>query len=214
MLTEALEVTMAAIDRQFWLRPSEQRRCACSHLYSVLSDKGLLTALYAWDISELYELGRNGVNNLGGKQGTGKWARTIQFRASSANAIQNNKVYYAGSANYAMWGRINRLCSEEFSASLFGIGSGQYSLNAAISTVRLYKKVWVAAPKEYEDQAVEFTKWGYDGTPPRSGSDLQSRGALVDVSNKAFVGSRGWALGWSWRGINMTYGLFDGTPMP
>ena len=215
-ITQLLELELKAIERGFWRRPSEERTCACRRLYTVDEFGALGNALYAWDMSALYELARHGTALPFGRKGTGEWERTIQFRPNSALPPEKNKVYYAGAANYAMWGKMNKLCCEEYSAHLFGSGSDWFSLQSAIITVRLYKKVWLLASRIHEDQAVEFTKWGYNGTAPASGTELTAEGATQDVNNGALTGppTRGQrafgSLGWSWRGINMTYGLIGG----
>jgi hypothetical protein len=113
----------------------------------------------AWDIMPFYSAGAQGnVLPPGYHAGYGAWMHT---------ATVNGKCYYVGSINYAMWGKIDRLCCDYFLAHGLGYDDdnpGLWSYENAISNASAWKRFHNHDTGLTCQQAEAFTAWGYKGT--------------------------------------------------
>jgi RHS repeat-associated protein len=124
-----------------------QRLKTCVNLYNI-TDPGTLQ--WAWDILYLANVGFGRTPS-----GSGGCERTVTFM---------HRCYYGGAANYAMWGKVNKICFDTF-----GLGSPIYlspwSLPWAESTVFLWKVGAYHRFGNEEGEALAFTAYGYTGIP-------------------------------------------------
>jgi len=115
----------------------------------------------AWDIEPLFSIGRGAHLSLGGTEGSGVGARTVQYshQGGSLNA------YWAGAVNYALWGQMFRLSKDAHPHD------PMYDLSVAESLAHGYKFVGSfvngSSPTE-EKSAYQFIRMGYNGTDPSS----------------------------------------------
>lgn len=194
-VTDAVNATLAKVDRDWQANPDKHCR-ACFDLVH------LPMAMWAWDITTLKDLGKDGTPiEVHPKQnsipGTGDWARTVQFRYGHGAA----KVYWGGAVNYMMFGKAMSLCYAQYP-------NKRYSLWSALNKVTLWKAVYLF---NQMDQAQAFTEYGYYGTSPESTalplgyitSRFRSQNHYADPNNKLLPG---WAsnggLTYQWKGLN------------
>jgi RHS repeat-associated protein len=153
-VTAALNRTLGWIDAAYATWSLSEKRSACNALYDVTNPKQLINA---WDMLYLADIGFN--------QDPTPCARTVTF---------SGKCYYGGAANYAMWGRINKLCWSSFGwipktpTSLPGIND-KWSLPYALAAVVTFKVGYYHQFGEEEAQALAFTVYGYTGALPSAG---------------------------------------------
>jgi hypothetical protein len=161
VVTKLLQVESAW---KFWDR---RKKCeACTSLHDLIdfmdTVKGKVPiASVAWDISPpLYEIGT----------GTFKWGHPYPAPGSPAGppnyydrtVVFREKCYLAGSVNYALWGKINKLC---YSAGFSD--SNTFSLASALFLVTTWKKlVYPDDGGRAVDQAKAFTTFGFNETLP------------------------------------------------
>ena len=135
----------------------------------------------AWDIIPLYDKGAGRGNALAGDNGYayrcggGKWMGTVAI---------NKRCYYAGAVNYALWGKMNRLCYEYFSVFPTGWPAdcwNNWSLEAAKRNATLWKHVRYHDYGETAKEAREFTVYGFNGTLPSSSLPCRYSGEVVDA---------------------------------
>jgi RHS repeat-associated protein len=143
-----------------------QKFKSCITLYDITDPHELE---WAWDILYLKDVG------FGTRpSGTGNCARTVTFQ---------NRCYYGGAANYAMWGKVNKLCFDTF-----GVGSGPlgpWSLPWSEATVFLWKVRVYHHFGDEELQATAFTAYGY-GLPLLHGGVSSCPASANSVKNYAF----------------------------
>jgi len=92
--------------------------------------------------------------------GYGIWQHTAAFKG---------KCYWAGSINYALWGRANRLCYDYLSQNPTGWDlddSYYWSLENARGHATLWKHFAYHDYGTMTQQAEAFTTYGYNGTVP------------------------------------------------
>jgi len=157
-VSRALNEVLTDITKTFNSWSPKQKSDACLEIIG-LGQRGKKGAAVAWEIDEL-------------------GYSTPQFEAA---AIYNNplsrgncerckytvsidgKCYYAAQANYAMWGRMFKVCGSYF--NLYGYTF--YSENMAVTGVLKWKEEqYQQVPEDPEvQQAVDFSKHGYSGAP-------------------------------------------------
>lgn len=74
-----------------------------------------------------------------------------QVSACERTVVAGGRCYYAGAMNYAMWGRIHKLCA---------IWESIDYQSVAIAKVQLYKKYKFKG--NLSNEAIEFTRYGYN----------------------------------------------------
>jgi RHS repeat-associated protein len=137
-VTSSLRLTLDNIESTYnnqWSLFQKWR--VCIDLYQPL------TAGIAWDIIPLKDIGF-------GPQTT-PCDRTVTFK---------NKCYYGGAVNYAMWGKVNKLCFDTFNLS--GDPAGPWSLPMAVGFAAAWKLHYLRFGNE-EEEALGFTAYGYTG---------------------------------------------------
>jgi RHS repeat-associated protein len=136
-----------------------------TYLHAPYATKGLIAMETpwgmggGWDIDKLVDLGfPNGKPDFGNGSilGTGRGAQTVQFGNPP-------KVYYAGSVNYILWGRIFSLLNYTFPLS-----APQYSESAAVTEAWLYKSIFWRDFGMTKTEADAFVRFGYSATDPSS----------------------------------------------
>jgi RHS repeat-associated protein len=148
----------------------------------------------AWDIKELEQVGfgpQNGINDINGLVcGIAPWKYTVTFKG---------KCYYAGQVNYALWGEANKLvCSFLLRAGPLGGGlnPSDYSLTSALDYVHEWKNLaYGSGDPVYEEEAAEFTRYGYDRESPSNALPCQPSGQTVP----------GNPFTWGWNPIKPTW---------
>jgi len=124
------------------------------------------TIVGGWDIEPLYKLGYTIPVEFGNgsKLGTGLGAYTVQH---SYGGVPH--CYYAGSVNYALWGRMFSLLHYTFRQPLTGSGDPIYSETAAVAAARGFKALGhFDFFNKYATEAGAFVRFGYSGKDPSS----------------------------------------------
>jgi len=143
-VTSLLGRTLRDIEVQFATWSRKEKRARCKALYAPETAGG------AWDIRQLQSVGfqvwpwpdiRQGTE--GGCEDTVTWL---------------GKCYKGHAVNYAMWGKVNRLCSEEFR---YDIRHFLLSANTLTFLWKGWRYTWRGA-----GPAMQFTKYGYRWTLP------------------------------------------------
>jgi hypothetical protein len=133
----SLKRTLDDMDRTFNLWPDSIAKPACKKMLN--EDGG---ALGLWDIMQLKDIGADKENKFG-------WGRTITF---------TGEAYYSSAANYAMWGK------------MFSLAHKRYGLPWCLATANAeaiyYKEKYQAGMNDEGQEALWFTRYGYDGSMP------------------------------------------------
>ena len=142
-ITAAVIATLADIENKFKRNWTLDQKCkACFTLF--------LDSVYGWDILPLYRLGYNNVQDFAETAKASDGEFVVQF---------NRKVYHASAVNYAMWGKANRLCSDQF-----GLALDFWNLGTALGLVTVKKTLSNFMAQMHEAHA--FTIYGYTGRLP------------------------------------------------
>ena len=172
-MSRTVDATLIDISRSFnsWTRG--QKRKACQRLVEVVT----LNFINAWDMTELYSLGKGDWQFLSppASQGTAPACdRTVAYR---------HKCYKSNAVNYLMFGHVMSLCHADFDPVLqvFPLSwQDHYSLPEAVKWVWLYKTAFYSGADR--DQAIAFTVAGFIGGPPRVAPSTE---CAVDPGNVA-----------------------------
>jgi len=180
-VTKSLKRTLLDVQMAFLNWSRSQKIDAARRMRDLLGavlTRGNGGAADAWDILPLKDSGftlTGGYLIAGGQSylaGSGVWTRTIAF---------GGRCYYAGAANYALWGLMNRLVYDWLGLGMnfAGLARSEYSLQTALHTVTAWKHF------EYKDfgvegaEAEEFTTYGFNGTMPASSLPCKPSGQVV-----------------------------------
>lgn len=90
----------------------------------------------------------------------------------------NGKCYYASAVNYVLWGKMNRLCYEYFNLWNYQ-DAHEYSLQNATQYVREWKHLAWSDFGTVEEEAEEFTAYGFNGTPPSLSLPCKPSGSIM-----------------------------------
>jgi len=145
-----------------------------------------------WDIAKLVDLGfPNGAPDFGNGStlGTGRGTQTVQFGNPP-------KVYYGGSVNYILWGKMFSLLHDTSRNPLSGAGDPEYSQFAAVAEAWLYKTFFWRDFGMTKTEADAFVRFGYSATDPSS-----TALPLAPNPNNIAASSR---LKWKWIGLHDT----------
>jgi hypothetical protein len=162
-VTAAVMNTMNNVEQTFISAPYQTKVNAAANILTHPID----TMNKGWDIEPLFELGYTIPVDFGNGSslGIGFGAYTVQFGIPP-------KVYYAGSVNYILWGRLNFLLYNTFRNPVTGAGDPLYSEAAAVAAARIFKALGhYDFCTTYAKEAGAFVKFGYDATDP-SGTSL------------------------------------------
>ena len=144
-----------------------------------------------WDIGPLKDLGFGvapaSAFGSGCVLGTGAGARTVQFSIGGSR-----KVYYGGSVNYILWGRMFSLLHDTFPLS-----APQYSESAAVAEAWLYKSIFWLDFGLSKTEADAFVRFGYSGTDPSSTALPIVANPPSNVANPS-----GGRFEWKWIGLH------------
>ena len=157
-ITIALLETLNSLEDQFkkW---SQFKKCA--RCIGCLSPWG-------WDIVELRELGKSGEPLLPWKhKGTGELSKTVTFQG---------KCHYGSAANYAMYGKIMRLCDDQF-----GLINPSWRRSNVLGRLALWKTLMYKGAQL--KAATAFTLYGFDKVNPRWGEVRTIEGKTVAPSS-------------------------------
>jgi hypothetical protein len=139
----------AQCNRLFDLSPEDE-----DGKYSAF-DFGNTKAAFAWDIVELKTIGfswRFGAPPPPFFAGNYPCDRTVTFM---------NGCYYASAVNFAMWGKVNRLCHDALNP--YGFGLTYWTLDFALDAAAWWKGQSTGNWGEEEQEALLFTRYGYTG---------------------------------------------------
>lgn len=166
-ITRALNRTLLEVEMKYYSWSPRERRSAAEEMLNYFAaavtggDGGAATA---WDIIPLYNLGlaskNEAVNALEGanhkifKCGSGQWRGTVAV---------NGRVYWAGSVNYALWGKMHRLVYDDLKDRA-PIAALDYSLEKAKSRAVTWKHVRYNDYSDRVTQAEAFVSFGFNGT--------------------------------------------------
>lgn len=152
----AMDLTMKKIEKDFgdWGPVKRCQRCS-----------GGLTP-WGWDIIDLRELGLGVPLTPHEFQGTGLLDRSVTFKG---------KCHHGSAANYAMFGKIMRLCNGEF-----GLVSDVWSLEASLARVAAWKLTAYGGAQL--NAAIAFTSFGYLGVDPGYAAIKNTDGTAIAPS--------------------------------
>jgi hypothetical protein len=173
-IAQTLKGTMDDVELNFRSWSSEQKIAAADAVHSIF------TGGKAWDIAVLASIGFGQQHfQAAGKiyfAGSGKAARTIAFRG---------KCYYAGSANYALWGKLNRLCRDFFLAS-GSMHLRERAANFELWNANVITYMWKASQYLefggiHQQEAAEFTAYGFNSFQPHTALPWVPSGEVVQA---------------------------------
>jgi RHS repeat-associated protein len=183
-ISAALATTMAHVNATFWRinnRDTKSMQACCAIMTMEMGD--------GWDIYELKELGY-GTTPLWPDAKFGKHHGEYTVTA-------REHVYYASAVNYALWGRMFRLCRERTRVEAF------FNLATAKSIAAGYKWALQAGEQTYE--ALAWVEWGYNGADPRQSA--LSRGEPWEHAPGNVAPFRRFA--WKWLYLHDDGGMFS-----
>jgi RHS repeat-associated protein len=179
-ITQWLNGNISKVDQAFksWKYPEKKSAMTEMRDYVGGGARG------AWDIKDLELVGfgpKTGKNDINGYVcGVDNWKYTVGF---------NGKCFYAGQANYILWGRMNKLANAFLNgpaapaANASGLNASSYSLSTALFEVDLWKAVsYPFGSSVYTTEAEQFTTYGYNGTPPSASLACHPSGQKVPAS--------------------------------
>jgi RHS repeat-associated protein len=165
-VTDALRRTLSDVDATYRLWNPLKRGIAAAYLYGY--------GAYAWDIEQLFEVDPDFHNRLdmgkGYMCGSGQWKGTVAV---------NEKVYYAGAVNYALYGKACKRSYDFFMGMGRPSEAAPYSLTAAKAVAAVWKAVWWQDFGESAREARAFVEYGYNGNLPSSGLATIPSGEVV-----------------------------------
>ena len=191
-ITNALNATLKNIADLFGPSPIESKIEAGQIMTDVTTAEfslGNYGAAGAWDIYDLKDVG-NGPRTVDHRNtirgvtcGDFPWQYTVGF---------NNRCYYAGQANYAEYGEINKLMYDFLltQGPIDGLSASEFSLSAAIQNVASFKSKNYDAPPIYLNEALDFTRYGFDREKPTNFLPCIPKGTIGDQM-----------LDWAWKPI-------------
>ena len=190
-VTAAVFATAKDVDNTWFAAGRGQASGAALEAYSPLRSGGNRW----WDVQKLNDVGAGDTTidfGNGSSLGTGLIGKqTVQFSNSRPG------VYYAGSVNYFLWGKIFSLAYHTLTHPLTGAHDPAYSETAAVAFAKAHKWDIGSRGTDYEKQAVAFVRFGFSGTDPSST-------ALTSVKpNPSNVASSSRFL-WKWLGLHDT----------
>lgn len=186
-VTAAVINTMTDVERTFKNAPYEKKIFAATSMYENPYD----FMVKGWDIQPLFELGYTSPVDFGNGStlGTGSGAYTVQYGFPP-------KVYYAGSVNYMLFGRMFNLIHEFFRDPITGLSDPVWSEEAAVAATRSWKALGhYDLFNKYATEAVAFVRYGYS-----IGVKNPAATALPLASNPKNVGADK-SFPWRWAGL-------------
>jgi len=145
-----------------------------------------------WDIGPLKKLGGGAAVDVefGGNAtlGTGTGALTVQVVTSG-----KPNVYYGGSVNYVLWGKVLRLLHDTLRNPITGAYNPKFSESAAAADAWLYKSGYIRDFSMTKTEAIAFVRYGYSGTDPSSTALLPIATEAGNVANP-----RTGRFSWKW----------------
>ncbi len=155
---------------------SSQKNDACDALDS------LSTASCAWDIVELH-------NNAWIHQHyrpNDKWCATKGATPGCGDSVQiGSECYYAGTANYALFGKMCRLCAQYYlSVPLINEGYARFTRSSMERLIDLYKGSGlsgISTPAKNYRESVLLANAGYDGWPATGSQPAGDRSHCVPM---------------------------------
>ena len=167
----ALNRTLLDVEAKFYSWSKSEKRKAAEELYDLTGGRG------AWDILPLMSIGMGGVGIMDPvdrkvyRCGTGFWVGTVAV---------NGQCYYANAVNYALWGKMNRLCYDWMTLlNPYDQDADYFKLSHAIFTVQAWKHFKYKDFGPMESEAEAFTTFGYNGALPTASLPCQSSGAAL-----------------------------------
>jgi len=161
-VTAAVFATAKDVDNTWFAAGRARAAAAAMEAYSLSPDGGNRW----WDVQKLNDVGQGDPRidfGNGSSLGTGLIGKqTVQFSYSRPG------VYYAGSVNYFLWGKIFSLAYHTLVHPLTGAHDPAFSESAAVAFVKAHKWDINSRGTDYENQAIAFTKFGFSGTDPSS----------------------------------------------
>jgi RHS repeat-associated protein len=161
-ITRALDRTLLLVEQKFWAADEDTKEAACGNL---------VNNPVSWDIAPLYLIGIN-ERWPNWPFGTGVCSDSVTWRG---------RCVYAGSANYAFFGRACKICREE---ETFGGGTGEgWDLDNAILLAELWKWINGDLDSLRATEAIAFVRYGYGApysVPPLLGCGGASGQAVPD----------------------------------
>jgi outer membrane protein OmpA-like peptidoglycan-associated protein len=156
-VTAEVSAAVAGIDTAFAGWSSGQKEDACDALDSVT------TGACAWDIVQLH-------NNAWIHKGYRPTCATAGASPGCGDSVQvGSECYYAGSANYVIFGKMCRLCANYYlSIPLINTGYARFTRSAMDQLIDIYKGSGVtglATPAGNFRESVAWANAGYDGWP-------------------------------------------------
>jgi RHS repeat-associated protein len=182
-ITDSLDRVLRDIENGFHAARFREKRKACDNLYKY----NPITGWLAWDLTDIYAAGAGDLhhkfNTDCGIQSTGEGACARSFTFSGT-------CIYASAANYAMWGKMFKLCGL---MPNHPIDPDRYSLDTAIALGRVWKWWQGDFRADMHAQVEAFVKYGYGaGTPEFGDFGLPCRESDCKVEDK---------LNWTWEPI-------------
>ena len=156
-VTLQIAAAVAATGAAFARWSSEEKSEACDALDS------LSTGACAWDIIELH-------NNAWIYRNYRPTCATQGANPPCGSTVQvGDECYYAGSANYVIFGKMCRLCADYYlSIPLINTGFARFTRRSMEDLIDLYKGhgfTGLATPSANYRESVRWANAGYDGWP-------------------------------------------------
>lgn len=128
----------------------------------------------------------------GSHLGTGPIGKqTVQF--TYAGGAQG--VYFAGSVNYFLWGKVFSLAYHTLANPMTGAHDPAFSEGAAVALARAHKWKIGSMGTDYERQALAFVRFGFSGQNPSSTALTSIRPHPNNIASPSrFL--------WKWRGLH------------
>ena len=179
-VTKALNRTLLDVEAAFYRWSRYERMQVAERmrdLGSAVFTGGRGGAAGAWDIIPLMSVGFGEPYLTADKDylaGSGLWTRTVAF---------SGKCFYAGAVNYAIWGKMNKLCFDYYNSQglLYDLDPREYNLPNAIHTVQAWKHFKYNDFGTTEMEAEAFTTYGFNGNLACPGLPCQSSGEVVQA---------------------------------
>lgn len=158
-------------------------------------------ALNAWDIPSLLGKNLEGFGIAKGQWGTGNGVGTVTV---------DGKPYAAAAVNYILWGKLNRLCSDEFKPRIDGMLANpdyaqaqlgykphdMFTIQETLNTVRNYRKYKNVVDGGGVENQVIWSQIGYTGDWSLAGKAVISKPGYNYIPNpNKYNGGLYWRVG-------------------
>lgn len=187
-VTSQVADAVAATGSAFTRWNSDEKEDACDALDS------LRTGACAWDIVELH-------NNAWIYQDYRPTCATQGANPPCGSTVQiGDECYYAGSANYVIFGKMCKLCADHYlSIPLINTGYARFTRNAMEDLIELYKGTGftgLGSPSGNFRESVEWANAGYDGWPSGGAPPAGDRSNCAPLCPTPYRGS-GFTVEWA-----------------